>query len=151
MYRSPPFWTEEFAGYWPTPAGRTSGEGCVRKENVASISATPNIVFIITDQQRADQAGCYGNPVIQTPNLDRLAREGVRFTRAYAANPLCMPSRSTLMTGLYPSQHGVCVNGIPLKEELLTLPAQLAGQGYRTAVDEVLALDTGFPGPLSHA
>lgn len=50
----------------------------------------------------------------------------------------------------YPSQHGVWVNGIPLKEELLTLPAQLAGQGYRTAV-EVLALDTGFPGPLSHA
>ncbi|HWI64844.1 MAG TPA: sulfatase-like hydrolase/transferase, partial [Symbiobacteriaceae bacterium] len=93
----------------------------------------PNILFITTDQQRADMAGCYGNPVIRTPNIDRLADEGVRFDRAYVANPLCMPSRSTLLTGLYPSQHGVWVNGIPLREEIPTLPQILAGQGYRTA------------------
>src|SRR5437868_14933509 len=67
----------------------------------------PNLVFILTDNQGAWTLGCYGNPDIRTPNIDRLAAEGVRFTRALSSNPVCSPTRATFLTGLIPSQHGV--------------------------------------------
>lgn len=70
-------------------------------------SARPNVVFILTDNQGAWTLGCYGNKDVRSPNIDRLAAEGVRFTRAYANNPVCSPNRATLLTGLMPSQHGV--------------------------------------------
>src|SRR5690348_1305726 len=66
-----------------------------------------NLVFILTDNQGAWTLGCYGNPDIRTPNIDRLAAEGVRFTRALSSNPVCSPTRATFLTGLLPSQHGV--------------------------------------------
>jgi len=66
-----------------------------------------NLVFILTDNQGAWTLGCYGNPDIQTPHIDRLAAEGTRFTRALASNPVCSPTRATFLTGLLPSQHGV--------------------------------------------
>ncbi len=66
-----------------------------------------NLVFILTDNQGAWSLGCYGNPDIRTPNIDRLAAEGVRFTRALSSNPVCSPTRATFLTGLLPSQHGV--------------------------------------------
>ena len=69
--------------------------------------STPNIVFIMTDNQGAWSLGCYDNPDIRTPNIDRLAREGMRFTNAYCVNSVCSPSRATYFTGLIPSQHGV--------------------------------------------
>lgn len=67
----------------------------------------PNLVFILTDNQGAWTLGCYGNPDIRTPHIDRLASEGLRFTRAMASNPVCSPTRATYLTGLLPSQHGV--------------------------------------------
>lgn len=67
----------------------------------------PNLVFILTDNQGAWTLGCYGNPDIRTPNIARLAAEGVRFTRAMSSNPVCSPTRATFLTGLIPSQHGV--------------------------------------------
>src|SRR2546430_17417657 len=67
----------------------------------------PNLVFILTDNQGAWTLGCYGNPDIRTPNIDRLASEGMRFTRALSSNPVCSPTRATFLTGLIPSQHGV--------------------------------------------
>lgn len=67
----------------------------------------PNVVFILTDNQGAWTLGCYGNPDIRTPHIDRLAAEGVRFTRALSSNPVCSPTRATFLTGLMPSQHGV--------------------------------------------
>ncbi len=67
----------------------------------------PNVVFILTDNQGAWTLGCYGNPDIRTPHIDRLAAEGVRFTRALSSNPVCSPTRATFLTGLIPSQHGV--------------------------------------------
>ncbi len=73
-----------------------------------------NILIIHTDQQRYHSLGCTGNPHIDTPNIDRLAREGTLFTRHIAANPVCTPSRSSLMTGLYPPGHGVWANGMAL-------------------------------------
>jgi arylsulfatase A-like enzyme len=73
----------------------------------AADSKPPNLVFILTDNQGAWTLGCYGNPDIRTPNIDRLASEGLRFTRALSCNPVCSPTRATFLTGLIPSQHGV--------------------------------------------
>jgi choline-sulfatase len=70
-------------------------------------SRKPNIVFILTDNQGAWTLGCYGNPDIRTPHIDRLAAGGIRFTRALSSNPVCSPTRATFLTGLIPSQHGV--------------------------------------------
>lgn len=67
----------------------------------------PNVVFILTDNQGAWSLGCYGNPDIRTPNIDRLASEGIRLTRAMSSNPVSSPTRATFLTGLIPSQHGV--------------------------------------------
>ena len=67
----------------------------------------PNILFLMADQLRADCLGCYGNRIIQTPNLDRLARDGVAFTSAYTSVPSCTPARSALLTGLSPWRHGM--------------------------------------------
>ena len=67
----------------------------------------PNVVLILTDNQGAWTLGCYGNPDIRTPHIDRLAREGMLFERCYSSNAVCSPTRATLLTGLIPSQHGV--------------------------------------------
>ena len=70
----------------------------------------PNIVLFMTDQLRRDALGCYGNEICKTPNLDRLAAEGIQFDQAYTVSPVCSPSRTSLMTGLYPHNHGVMIN-----------------------------------------
>lgn len=70
-------------------------------------TSKPNIVLILTDNHGAWTLGCYGNPDVRTPNIDRLAKEGVLFTRAFANNAVCSPTRASLLTGLMPSQHGV--------------------------------------------
>ncbi len=78
--------------------------------SAALTAATPrpvNLVFILTDNQGAWTLGCYGNKDIRTPHIDRLAAQGIRFTRALSSNPVCSPTRATFLTGLMPSQHGV--------------------------------------------
>ena len=72
--------------------------------------AQPNILFVITDQQRADHTGFMGNCVIRTPNLDRIAATGTVFENAWVSNPVCMPNRSSIMTGRMPTAHGVIFN-----------------------------------------
>lgn len=94
----------------------------------------PNFVFIITDQQRADYLGCYGHPVLKTPNIDSLAGKGVIFNRCYVNTPICMPNRASLMTGRMPSAHGVRHNGIPLDPNSNTFTHLLREAGYRTAL-----------------
>ena len=94
----------------------------------------PNVLVFVTDQQRADWLGCAGDPVLDTPHIDRIAAAGVRFSRAYCANPVCMPSRATLVTGLLPSDHGVRANGINLSRQAVVLPEILRRAGYRTAL-----------------
>ena len=64
----------------------------------------PNVILIMTDNQQAATLGCYGNPEIHTPNIDRLASEGVQFDRAFCANSFCSPCRASLLTGAMPSQ-----------------------------------------------
>ena len=68
--------------------------------------ARPNFLLFITDQHRADYLGCYGHPLLKTPNIDSIAARGTRFARFYVATPVCMPNRATLMTGRMPSVHG---------------------------------------------
>ena len=81
---------------------------CLVVTLVHAAVARPNVVFILADNEGAWQLGCYGNPDIRTPNIDRLAEEGIRFTRALSSsNPVCSPARATFFTGLIPSQHGV--------------------------------------------
>jgi len=94
----------------------------------------PNIVLIVTDQHRADHLGCYGNPVVRTPNIDSIAADGTRFERFYVASPVCMPNRASLMTGRMPSLHGVRHNGIDLSAEHVTFVELLAAAGYRTGL-----------------
>ena len=94
----------------------------------------PNFLFIITDQHRADHLGCYGNPIVRTPNIDALALRGTRFSRFYVACPICMPNRATLMTGRMPSLHGVRQNGTPLSVDATTFPELLSAAGYSTAL-----------------
>ena len=91
-----------------------------------------NVLFIITDQQRADHLGCAGNPILRTPNLDKLANEGIRFTSAYCANPICMPNRASIFTGLYPNMHGIRTAGMNLPENVPTFTETLLNQGYHT-------------------
>ena len=97
-------------------------------------SNRPNFLLIITDQHRADHLGCYGNSVVQTPNIDRLAAAGSRFDRFYVATPICMPNRATLMTGRMPSLHGARQNGIPLSLTATTFVDILRAAGYETAL-----------------
>jgi len=94
----------------------------------------PNFLLIITDQQRADHLGCYGNPILKTPHVDMLAARGIAFDRFYVATPICMPNRATLMTGRMPSVHGVRHNGIPLSLRATTFVELMRAAGYRTAM-----------------
>lgn len=113
----------------------------------------PNILWICTDQQRADTLGCYGNTVIETPNLDRLANHGVMFERAYCQCPVCAPSRASFLTGRYPRTCRLRQNGqkIPAEEKLVT--ALLRDSGYVCGLSGKLHLapcDPGlFPGTES--
>ena len=93
-----------------------------------------NFLLIMTDQHRADHLSCYGNTVLTTPHMDRIAADGLRFERFYVGNPVCMPNRATLMTGRMPSNHGVRHNGIPLHPRSNTFVHLLRHAGYHTAL-----------------
>ena len=93
----------------------------------------PNFLFFITDQQRADWLGCYGHPVIRTPHIDGIAANGTRFDNLHVASPVCMPNRASLMTGRYPSVHGLRYNGCRLPLSANTFVDVLAAGGYHTA------------------
>jgi len=93
----------------------------------------PNILLITTDQQHWNTLGAV-NPKISTPNLDRLCREGTRFSRAYCASPVCSPSRATMITGQYPAWHGCWTIGVKLAEDVPTIGESLSAAGYDTTL-----------------
>jgi N-acetylglucosamine-6-sulfatase len=95
----------------------------------------PNIVFILVDDLRWDELGCTGHPFAQSPNSDRLAREGASFQNAFVTTPLCSPSRASYLTGKYAHQHGITDNTDRSRasHELITWPRQLHDQGYETS------------------
>jgi choline-sulfatase len=98
------------------------------------MSAIPNIVFIMTDQQNTNTLGCYGNPIIHTPNIDRLALEGTLFQRHYVTAPLCVPSRASIWSSRYPHSNGVMVNDddrtVSLPDDLPTFGDLAKKMGY---------------------
>ncbi|GAB4455088.1 MAG: sulfatase-like hydrolase/transferase [Armatimonadaceae bacterium] len=94
------------------------------------MSQPHNILWICSDSQRWDTLGCYGNSLVRTPNLDRLASQGVRFEQAFAQNPLCMPSRGSFLTGRYPVTNRLRQNGQTVPPDLLPVTKLLADAGY---------------------
>ena len=98
-------------------------------------TARPNIIFLLTDDQRWDQMGCAGHPHLKTPNMDRIAREGARFTNMFVTTSLCSPSRACFLTGRYAHAHGVKSNqeDIADREIRRAYPALLRESGYETA------------------
>lgn len=93
----------------------------------------PNVVYVFADEWRAQDLGFNGNTDVQTPNLDRLAGESIRFTNAISGCPVCSPYRGSLLTGQYPLTHGVFVNDVLLNPEARTLPKIFRDAGYETA------------------
>lgn len=93
----------------------------------------PNLLFIWTDEQRADTMAAYGNTKIHAPNLDKLASESIVFKNAYVTQPVCTPSRSSVMTGLWPHTNGCTTNNVPLAKEVHCLPELITDRQYRTA------------------
>ncbi len=98
------------------------------------VAERPSYILFITDQQRVDHLGCYGHPVLQTPNIDEMAGQGVSYDRFYVASPVCMPNRASLMTCRMPSSHGVRTLGIPLDFNNVTFVEMLRAAGYDTAM-----------------
>lgn len=94
----------------------------------------PNLVLFLADDHGVEDAGCYGNPDVRTPHIDQLAREGLRFERAYCASPSCTPSRSALYTGLMPARNGAHPNHTPVHEGTQSLAHYLAPLGYRVVL-----------------
>lgn len=114
-------------------------------------AAADNVLLITLDTTRADHLGSYGYDLARTPNLDGLAREGLRFARVYCPAPLTLPSHASIMTGLYPATHGVHNNGHELPSKIRTLAEILKGHGFATAafvssfsVDSRFGLGRGF-------
>ncbi|WP_270406230.1 sulfatase [Paenibacillus timonensis] len=97
------------------------------------MSSRPNILLITSDQQHWNTIGAF-QPEISTPNLDRLTREGTTFGRAYCPNPTCTPSRSSIITGMYPSQHGAWTLGTKLLEDRHTVGEDFKQAGYQTSL-----------------
>lgn len=91
-----------------------------------------NVILFLTDQQRLDSIGAYGNSVASTPNLDWIASRGVRYTRAYTHTPWCSPARTSILTGTYLRTHGVWHNGIQFLTGVPTIANMLGTCGYRT-------------------
>lgn len=109
-------------GFWSGVAARC-----------AAADAPPNIVYLMTDDQRFDTLGCYGNSIIQTPNIDQLARDGVAFDNAFVTTSICVTSRASVYSGQYASRHGVWVFNVDMRPELLaqTYLSRLKDAGYR--------------------
>ncbi len=111
----------------------------IRCPAAAAAERPPNIVFILADDLGWSELGCYGNDYNETPHLDRLARQGMRFTQAYAAAPVCSPYRASFLTGQYPARHGLLDylrpdSNRPLTADHITLAEMLKREGYATGM-----------------
>ncbi|MCL5269448.1 MAG: sulfatase-like hydrolase/transferase, partial [bacterium] len=98
------------------------------------MSKPPNILFILSDQHNASLLGCASHPLVRTPHLDHLAADGVQFDQAYCQNPLCVPSRASLITGRYSRSLGIYENTDIQQPNDVTFPRVLAEAGYRTCI-----------------
>lgn len=108
----------------------------------------PNILWICSDQQRFDTLGCYGNPFVHTPNLDRLAQEGTRFDLAFSQSPVCTPSRAAFLTGRYPRTCLGRQNGADIPDREVLVTRLLAAAGYVCGLAGKLHLRACHPSHL---
>jgi len=115
---------------------------------MARAEESPNILFYCTDQQRADLMGCMGHPAIRTPNLDALASRGILLRNLHVVGPVCMPSRASILTGQYPSRHGVTDNGYNLSEHAVTMPQVFRDAGYHTGAVGRTHVRCSLPHPI---
>ena len=120
--------------------GAVAAAATLARKTVAGPRTRPNIIYVFTDQQHARMMSCAGNPHLKTPAMDYLAANGIRFERAYAGNPVCVPSRISMMTGHLPGEFGARENGSGLRtrkfpKEVLanTLGRLMARAGYELA------------------
>ena len=113
------------------------------------MKSKPNVVLIFTDNQQASTLACYGNSEVHTPNLDRLASQGMRFDNAYCPNSFCSPCRASLLTGKLPSQHGHDVRVI----DVYSIQSTHTGHKYRCChpAASTTAMPKASPGaPAKH-
>lgn len=122
-------------------AGSLSSAGNVKNRR------PPNVIIIQPDQHCGMILGCAGNKIVKTPNLDRMAAEGIRFSNCASASPVCSPFRGTMQTGLYPHRHGVTNNGRPLDPELTCFAEVFEQAGYATGYIGKWHLDGIKPKP----
>ena len=99
----------------------------------------PNVLVILTDDQRWDCMSCAGHPYLKTPNIDRLAHEGVYFKNAFCTTSLCSPSRASILSGLYAHSHGVLNNFTELPDQPAQLAQQLQQGGLRDRLHRQMA------------
>ncbi len=122
---------------------------------VAPKRDAPNIIFIMTDDQAQSALSIYGNPILKTPNMDRIGKEGIQFRQSFVTTSVCAPSRASFLTGLYAHTHGVTSNGeepgwyeqMGLRHDQITYPMLLQKAGYHTALVgkwHIKSLPTGF-------
>jgi len=107
---------------------------CFHASRVADAKTRPNFIFYITDDISAGDFGCYGSEVVQTPNVDRLAREGMLFRRAYLTTSSCSPTRCSIITCRYPHNTGACELHTPLPADQYMFPQALKESGYYTVL-----------------
>ncbi len=110
----------------------TLGLGGLPGSFISASSRKPNIIFILSDDHRWDAMSCMGHPVVRTPAMDRLAREGVLFENAFVTTSLCSPSRASFLTGQYAHNHGVKNNLLPWNDRNVTFLELLKKEGYTT-------------------
>lgn len=98
----------------------------------AAAPRKPNVVFVFADQMRAASLGCLGNTDVHTPNMDKLAKQGILFSNCISNYPVCTPYRASLLTGKFSTATGVVANGVELQNDQVTIAEVLKGQGYKT-------------------
>src|SRR5680860_1171202 len=96
--------------------------------------ARPNFVLIMTDTQATNVIGTYGRPELRTPNIDNLARTGIKFSNAYTTCPLCTPARAGLFSGIYPHTAGAWTNNLAMGDNIKTMGQRFRDCGYRTCL-----------------
>ena len=107
---------------------------CSNKNLESAKIEKPNFIFYLADDQDQLDYGCYGNPNVNTSNIDQLANEGMKFTNFYTAQAICSPSRSQLFTGMYPVKNGCAANHLPVKPNISSITTYLKDIGYEVVL-----------------